>query len=131
MAQRSPVDQWQGIDLGRMLGGRRGVIDAATPGVVLVMVDAFTSLAWAIAGALVAAAAIAVIRLLRREPLRQAAAGVAGLAGAAALAYYTGDAKTYFLPGILMNCAWAVAAVTSIVVGRPLLGYVAALLDRG
>ena len=123
--------QWEGIDLSRMLGGRRGVIDAATPGVVLVMIDAFTSLAWAITGAVLAAACIAVLRLVRREPLRQAGAGVAGLAGAAALAYYTGDAKTYFLPGILVNCAWSVAAVTSIVIGRPLLGYAAALLDRG
>jgi hypothetical protein len=125
------ASQWEGIDLGRMLGGRRGVIDASTPGVVLVLIDAFTSLPWAITGAVAAAAVIAVVRLVRREPLRQAGAGVAGLAGAAALAYYTGDAKTYFLPGILVNCAWAVAAVVSIVVGRPLLGYAAALLDRG
>jgi hypothetical protein len=125
------ASQWEGIDLGRMLGGRRGVIDAATPGVVLVIIDAFASLPRAIVGAVAAAAVIAVLRLVRREPLRQAAAGVAGLAGAAALAYYTGDAKTYFLPGILVNCAWAAAAVVSIVIGRPLLGYAAALLDRG
>jgi hypothetical protein len=57
--------------------------------------------------------------------------GLLGLCGAAALAAVTGDAKTYFLPGILVNAAWAVAAVTSIIVGRPLLGYAAALLDRG
>ena len=123
--------EWEGIDLARMLGGRRGIIDAATPGVALVIIDAFTSLAWAIVGAVVAAALIAVLRLVRREPLRQAGAGVAGLAGAAALAYFSGDAKTYFLPGILVNCAWAIAAVISIVIGRPLLGYAAALLDRG
>ena len=99
-----------------MLGGRRGVIDATTPGIVLVIVDAFTSLTWAIGAALIAAAVIAVLRLLRHEPLRQAGAGVLGLAGAAALAAYTGNAKTYFLPGILINAAWAVASVTSIIV---------------
>lgn len=126
-----PKDQWQGVDLGRMVGGRRGVVDAATPGVALVMVDAVTALKWAIVAAVGVAAAIAVLRLLRREPLRQAGAGVLGLAAAAALAAYTGDAKTYFLPGILVNAAWAVATVTSIVIGRPLLGYAAALLDRG
>ena len=124
-------EDWQGIDVAKMLGGRRGVIDATTPGVVLVIVDAFTSLTWAIGAALVGAAVIAVLRLLRHQPLRQAGAGVLGLAGAAALAAYTGSAKTYFLPGILINAAWAVAAVTSILIGRPLLGYAAALLDRG
>ena len=121
-------DDWQGIDVARMLGGRRGVIDATAPGVVLVIVDAFTALKWAIVAALAAAAVIAVLRLLRHEPLRQAGAGVLGLAGAAALAAYTGSAKTYFLPGILVNAAWAVASIT---LGRPLLGYAAAMLDRG
>ncbi|HTD80233.1 MAG TPA: DUF3159 domain-containing protein [Chloroflexota bacterium] len=124
-------DDWQGIDVAKMLGGRRGVIDATTPGIVLVIVDAFTSLAYAIGAALVAAAVIGVLRLLRHEPLRQAGAGVLGLAGAAALAAYTGNAKTYFLPGILVNAAWAIASVGSIIIGRPLLGYAAAMLDRG
>ena len=124
-------DDWQGIDVAKMLGGRRGVIDATTPGIVLVIVDAFTSLTWAIGAALIAAAVIAALRLLRHEPLRQAGAGVLGLAGAAALAAYTGSAKTYFLPGILINAAWAVASIASILIGRPLLGYAAAMLDRG
>src|SRR3954447_5329711 len=124
-------EDWQGIDVAKMLGGRRGVIDATTPGIVLVIVDAFTSLTWAIGAALIAASVIAVLRLLRHEPLRQAGAGVLGLAGAAALAAYTGSAKTYFLPGILINAAWAVASIGSILIGRPLLGYAAAMLDRG
>jgi Protein of unknown function (DUF3159) len=124
-------EDWQGIDVAKMLGGRRGVIDATTPGIVLVIVDAITSLAWAIGAALIAAAVIACLRLLRHEPLRQAGAGVLGLAGAVALAAYTGSAKTYFLPGILVNAAWAVASISSILVGRPLLGYAAAMLDRG
>jgi len=124
-------EDWQGIDVAKMLGGRRGVIDATTPGIVLVVIDAMTSLSLAIAGALIAVALIAVLRLLRHEPLRQAGAGVLGLAGAAALAAYTGSAKTYFLPGILVNALWAVASIASIIVGRPLLGYAAAMLDRG
>jgi len=33
--------------------------------------------------------------------------------------------------GILVNAAWAVACITSIIIGRPLLGYAAAMLDRG
>src|SRR6185437_1391160 len=124
-------EDWQGIDVAKMLVGRRGVIDATTPGIVLVVIDAMTSLSLAIAGALIAVALIAVLRLLRHEPLRQAGDGVLGLAGAAALAAYTGSAKTYFLPGILVNALWAVASIASIIVGRPLLGYAAAMLDRG
>jgi len=72
-----------------------------------------------------------VIRALRHEPLRQAAMGLVGLAIAAALARFTGEAKNYFLPGILLNACYALLAVGSIVVRRPALGYVAAMLDKG
>ncbi len=117
-------------DLGDLLGGRRGVIDASLPGVVLVFVDAVAPLAGAIAAAVAAAAVLAVVRLVRGEPTRQAGMGLVGLVGAAALAALTGTAKTYFLPGILLSAGYAVATTASIVVGRPALGYVAATLDR-
>src|SRR4051794_15352550 len=127
MTERPPAP----LDLAEILGGRRGVIDASTPGVTLVIVDTFAPLGWAIVAALGAAAAVAVLRRLRGEPLRQAAMGLLGLAGAAGLAAVTGNAKTYFLPGILLNAGYAVLTVGSIVIGRPLLGYVAAMIDRG
>ena len=119
------------FDLGEMLGGRRGVIDATTPGIVLVICDTFAPLPWAIGASIVAALVIAVLRRVRGEPLRQAGMGVGGLALAAALAAFTGDAKNYFLPGILLNAAYAVGSIISIVIGRPALAYIAALLDRG
>jgi hypothetical protein len=119
------------IDFGEMIGGRRGIIDASTPGVVLVIVDTFAPLAWAIVAALGGAAVIAVLRLIRGETLRQAGMGLIGLAGAAALAAFTGNAKNYFLPGILANAGYAIACIVSVAIGRPLLAYVAAFIDRG
>jgi hypothetical protein len=118
-------------DLAELLGGTRGVIDAAAPGVALVIVNAFAALSWAIVAALCAAAVIAVLRRLRGEPLRQAGFGLLGLAGAAGLAAITGNAKTYFLPGILLNAAYAAGALISIVARRPLLGFAAEIWDRG
>ena len=119
------------FDIAQMVGGRRGIVDMSVPGVSLVIVDTFAPLAWAIVAALGAAAVVATIRLVRRDPLRQAGMGLLGLAGAAALAALTGDAKTYFLPGILANAGYAVLTISSIAIGRPLLGYVIALIDRG
>lgn len=118
-------------DLAELLGGRRGVVDASIPGVALVITDVAAPLAVAIGVALVAAAVVAVVRRVRGEPLRQAGMGLLGLAGAAALAAFTGNAKTYFLPGIIANAGYAVLTIGSIAVGRPLLGYIAALIDRG
>jgi len=119
------------LDIGEMIGGRRGVIDASLPGVTVVIVDTFASLMWAIAAALLTAVVLAIVRVVRREPLRQAAMGLLGLVGAAALARFTGQAKNYFLPGILLNAAYALVALGSIAARRPVLGYVAAMLDKG
>ena len=119
------------LDLAEMIGGRRGVIDMSIPGVTLVIVDTFAPLGWAIVAALGSAALVAILRLRRGEPLRQATMGLAGLAGAAALAAITGDAKTYFLPGILLNALYAVLTAVSILVGKPVLGYLIAFVDGG
>ncbi len=119
------------LDLAEMIGGRRGVIDMSIPGVTLVIVDTFAPLGWAIVAALGSAACVAILRLRRGEPLRQATMGLVGLAGAAALAAITGDAKTYFLPGILLNAFYAVVTAVSILIGKPVLGYLIAFVDRG
>jgi len=128
---QSPESVWEGVDIAEMLGGRRGIIDASIPGVLLVIVNAFAPLGWAIVAACVSAAVLAVIRLLRGEPLRQAVMGLGGIAVAAGLAAFSGQAKRYFLPGILLNVGYGLLAFGSIVVRRPLLGYVTALIDRG
>jgi hypothetical protein len=118
------------FDLGQAMGGRRGIIDASLPGFVLVVVNVATSLTWAIIAAVITAAAIAVLRIVRHETLQQAFSGVLGIVLAALLAAYTGQAKTFFLPGILINGAYVIATLASIAVRRPVLGYVAAALDR-
>lgn len=127
----APGESPYSLDFAQMIGGRRGVIDATTPGIALVIFDTFAPLGWAIGAALVAAACIAVLRRLRGQTLRQAGMGLIGLAFAAALAAFTGDAKNYFLPGILFSAGYALACLISIAARRPLLAYVAALLDRG
>ena len=126
-----PVSVWDGVDIAEMLGGRRGIIDASVPGVLLVIVNAFAPLGWAIVAACISAACVAVLRWRRGEPLRQAVMGLGGIAVAAALAAFSGQAKRYFLPGILLNASYAVLSFGSIAVRRPLLGYIAGLIDRG
>lgn len=118
------------FDLGEALGGRRGIVDASLPGFVLVVVNIPAGLWWAIVAAVATAVVIGVLRLARKEPLRQAVSGVFGIAFAALLAAYTGDAKKFFLPGILINAGYAVALLASLAARRPVLGYVAAALDR-
>src|SRR4051794_38124848 len=107
------------FDLGEALGGRRGIVDASLPGFVLVVVNVAVSLTWAIVAAVGTAVVIGGLRIARKEPLRQAVSGVFGIAFAALLAAYTGQAKNFFLPGIIINAAYAVALLVSVAVRRP------------
>lgn len=120
----------EAVLLERAVGGWRGLIDSAVPTAVFVGVYALPGqeLGRAIIAALVAGGAIAVLRLVRRQPLQQVAAGLAGLAIAALVTSRTGRAEDFFLPGFLTNAAYGTAFLISILVRWPLLGVVMGVL---
>ncbi|MDQ1714468.1 MAG: hypothetical protein QOC60_413 [Frankiaceae bacterium] len=117
------------FDLRTQLGGPRGVFDSSVPGVVMAIATVFTSVWRAIIAALISAALLAAFRLVRREPVRQTAMSLGGIALCYLLARSTGNAKTFFLPGILINGGYAVALLISLIVRQPVIGFAAAMLD--
>ena len=64
------------------------------------------------------------MRLLRRAPLQFVLAGFVGVALAAFIADRTGRAEDFFLPGLLLNAAYAAAYLVSIAIRWPLLGVI-------
>jgi hypothetical protein len=111
-------------DLLQVLGGGRGIADSGLPAIAFV--GAYTAsgqeLTVAIWVAVGVAAVMTVIRLARRETLQFALAGFAGVALAAFVADRTGKAENFFLPGLLLNAAYASAYLISIVIRWPLIG---------
>ena len=113
-------------------GGMPGLIYASLPSVVFVVADAVTGLHTAVALAVGAGAGIALLRLLRKEPVQPALSGLLGVAIAAFIAYQTGDAKDYFLVGIWGSCVLAVVFFASVLLRRPLVGVIwGAVSGRG
>lgn len=119
------------------LGGKRGLLDSGLPAVVFVFVNsvvtAFADRDAGLRAALYAAVAVGVgvvaLRLARRETLQQALSGFFALAIAVWLAARSGEARDFFLPGILINVAYGAAFFVSALLGRPLIGYVYAAVD--
>ena len=99
-----------------------GMLDSGLPVVVFVLVNAITSLGWAIGAALATGLIIAGVRLVRHKPVTQAVAGLFGVGIAAFIAYRTGSAKGYFLFGIWSFVAYGSALLISILVRWPLIG---------
>jgi hypothetical protein len=111
------------------IGGPRGMLDTGIPAVIFVVVNAASSLTPAIFAALGFGVLLVALRLARKQPIQQALAGFVGIGIAAFVASRTHSAKGFFLPGILYQAVLAVAAVVSLVIRRPLIGYVMAAID--
>ena len=122
------------VDLVEAMGGRHGIAESGIPALVFVIAytatgNDLTAAVWSAVGVGVVAA---VVRLLRRETLQFALAGLAGVALAAFVASRTGRAEDFFLPGLLLNAGYAAAYAISIAVRWPLIGLiVGALLGEG
>jgi intracellular septation protein A len=111
--------------MAQAIGGWRGLIDGSLPSVVFLVAYVVTgsSLQPAIIAAVVAGLLIAVLRIVRRQPLQQALSGFLGVAFCAWFASRTGNAEDYYLPGLLINAVYGTVLAVSCLVGHPLLGY--------
>jgi hypothetical protein len=106
------------------MGGISGLIYSSLPVVVFVPVSQFFGLTTAIAAALGVAAVILVWRLVRRESTQPAISGFIGVGICAGIAYFMGESKGYFLLGIWSSLVWASVFTLSVVIRRPVVGYV-------
>ncbi len=109
--------------LGQM-GGVSGLIYSALPVAVLVPVNTAFGLLPAISAALGVAAAVLVWRLFRRDSVQPALAGFMGVGISALIAWVVGESKGYFLLGIWTSLLWAVVFCASVLIRRPVVGYV-------
>ena len=106
------------------LGGVGGVVYSSLPVVTFVAASSLFGLLPAIGSALGVAALVLLWRLIRRESTHPAFSGFMGVAVCALIAYLVGQSKGYFLLGIWMSLLWAVVFAVSVLVRRPLAGYV-------
>ncbi|HEX2072983.1 MAG TPA: DUF3159 domain-containing protein [Geodermatophilus sp.] len=110
------------------LGGWRGMVDASLPTIAFVVANAVGGLRPGIWSALVAAVLIFLLRLVRRESVQQAVSGLFAVAVAVAIAAASGQARDFFVLGIVRNGAIAVVLLGSVLVRWPLVGVIAEFL---
>jgi hypothetical protein len=127
MASEADTERSSGPSVAEAIGGPVGVVETSLPGVVYVLAYAISGSDTTLSAgvALGAALLLAVARLARRETPRHAFSGLLGVAVAAFVATRSGRAEDFYLPGLLLNAAYAAAFVISIAVRRPLVGIIA------
>ena len=117
--------------LAEAVGGPLGIAETSLPAVAFIVAyalsgsDTDTAAAVAVGLALV----LALARLIKRESPRHALSGLIGVGIAAFIAARSGRAENFFLPGLLLNAAYAAAFIVSILARRPLVGLIVGQLD--
>ncbi|SEE03805.1 DUF3159 domain-containing protein [Ruania alba] len=117
------------FNLAESVGGVRGLVETIAPGLVFVVIFVATR---DLMPALVASVSVAVVasiaRLIGRTPLTQAISGLVGVAIGAVWAWRSGEASDFFAWGLIVNIAFAVGVLISILVRWPVVGVLVATL---
>lgn len=133
--------------ISQQLGGIRGLIESGIPVGVFVLANVFlsdglrwafdislaegTALRWAIGASVGVAVLIAIMRALRKEPIRHALNGLLGIGIGAYLAWKSGDQGDFYLPGIIQGSAYGLALMGSVAIRHPLVGWFWSVIAGG
>jgi hypothetical protein len=118
-ADRTPAERMMA-----QLGGVSGMIYSSLPVLVFVGTSRLLGLSAAVGAALGIATLILLWRLIRRESAQPAVSGLIGVVVCALIAYMVGQSKGYFLLGIWTSLLWAAVFGVSILIRRPVVGYI-------
>ncbi|MEU6590362.1 DUF3159 domain-containing protein [Streptomyces sp. NPDC046881] len=106
-------------------GGVRGMVETVLPGLLFVTIftvdkDLHLSAIAALAVSLV----LVVVRLAMKDTVKHAFSGVFGVVFGVVFAMFTGNAKDFYLPGMLYTLGMALAYIVTTLAGVPLIGLI-------
>ncbi|MEY7977732.1 DUF3159 domain-containing protein, partial [Streptomyces pilosus] len=104
-------------------GGVRGMVETVLPGLLFVSIYTVNKdLHMSAIAALAVALAMVVVRLARKDTVKHAFSGVFGVGFGVVFAMMTGNAKDFYLPGMLYTLGLALAYIVTAMAGVPLIG---------
>ncbi|MGY5130580.1 DUF3159 domain-containing protein [Streptomyces nigrescens] len=106
-------------------GGVRGMVETVAPGLLFVTIFTINKdLHLSAIAALAVSLVLAAVRLVRKDTLKHAFSGVFGVAFGVVFAMMTGEAKDFYLPGMLYTLGLAFAYILTTLAGVPLIGLI-------
>ncbi|UNO43774.1 DUF3159 domain-containing protein [Streptomyces sp. MST-110588] len=130
---RTPQDQERDPDgravteaaLFEAFGGVRGMVETVLPGLLFVTIYTINKdLHLSAIAALGVSLLLVAVRLVRRDTVKHAFSGVFGVAFGVAFAMFTGNAKDFYLPGMLYTLGMGAAYIATTLAGVPLMGLI-------
>ena len=111
------------------IGHTRGLVEALAPGMGFLVTYTLTQeLVLSVAAPIALAVIFIAARALQKTAMMPAIAGLVGIAASAGVALWSGRPEDNFVLGFAVNALWVVVLSVSLVVGRPLAGFLAGAL---
>ncbi|MFF8827839.1 DUF3159 domain-containing protein [Streptomyces sp. NPDC015131] len=106
-------------------GGVRGMVETVLPGLLFVTIYTINKdLHLSAIAALGVSLVLVAVRLVRRDTVKHAFSGVFGVAFGVVFALMTGNAKDFYLPGMLYTLGLGLAYIITTLAGVPLIGLI-------
>ncbi|MEU5634402.1 DUF3159 domain-containing protein [Streptomyces rishiriensis] len=106
-------------------GGVRGMVETVVPGLLFVTIFTINKdLHMSAIAALAVSLVLVVVRLVMKDTVKHAFSGVFGVAFGVVFAMMTGNAKDFYLPGMLYTLGLALAYIVTTLCGVPLIGLI-------
>ncbi|MEU6523954.1 DUF3159 domain-containing protein [Streptomyces sp. NPDC046924] len=104
-------------------GGVRGMVETVLPGLLFVSIYTINKdLHMSAIAALAVSLVMVVVRLVMKDTVKHAFSGVFGVGFGVVFAMMTGNAKDFYLPGMLYTLGLALAYIITAMAGVPLIG---------
>ncbi|RZT26302.1 uncharacterized protein DUF3159 [Kribbella sp. VKM Ac-2569] len=119
-------------DFFHALGGWGALLDIGLPWIAFLVAYAVTDhkLQLSLIIAVGIAAVLAVVRLVRRQPLRNVFGGFIGVLISAWVANRTGNAKDFYVPGLLTNLGYGLLYLITVLIRWPLFGFLYGVITQ-
>lgn len=119
-------------DFFQALGGWGALLDIGLPWIAFLIVYGVSDhdLTLALIVAVACGAAVALLRLIRKQPLRNVLGGFVGVLISAWVASRTGKAEDVYLPGLLMNVGYGLLYLLTVVFRWPLFGFLYGVITQ-
>lgn len=117
-------------ELQTVFAGRNSFMDAILPPILFLAVNGLVNFQAAMWSALALAIFFAAFRIVRKQSLMYALAGVGSVVAAIGIAWFLGKSEGFFLPGLISGSVTLFLTILSLVIRRPMVAWTSYLARR-
>jgi len=117
-------------ELRTVFTGRNAFLDAILPPIIFLLVNGLVNFQAAMWSSLIVSVVIAAVRILRKQSLLYALAGVGSVAVAIGIAWFLGKSEGFFLPGLVSGSMTLLLTLVSLIIRRPMVAWTSFLARR-